>query len=180
MNRSRWWQAVVLALLTTVVPGPHASGAAAVKSAAACSGNWCPAYLRNAANTDKYLDADLNTWWGAHGTAQGWQFQGTVNQRWWADWHYESNTTIRTAGAPDGPGKCLTAVHASWVPSGWIAEVRACDSTPQQLWYIQLDDRLYNHGSSQCLELDAGAWNGYQVAMSPCRDATTVWFGSPA
>jgi hypothetical protein len=72
------------------------------------------------------------------------------------------------------------AVHASWVPSGWIAEVRACDGTPQQLWYVQPDQRLYNHGSSQCLELDAGAWNGYQVAMSPCRDTTAVWLRYPA
>lgn len=163
MTGSRSWKALVLVALTLLSTALGGSPAQA-------DPNWYPQYLDSVANKGLYV-----TFNKANGTVTGQQWGGAYEQQWWGDWNAEHNTRIQAGEASGLPDRCLGAVHASWVPSGWIAEVRNCDGSPQQFWYVQTDQRLYNYGSSQCLELDRGAWSGYQVAMSPCRDTTTQW-----
>src|SRR5438034_1217415 len=123
----------VAALVVVVV-------AAAPAASAAPSSRWVSLYNYG---SRRCLDVDPATWLG-NGAVRAWDCNGTAQQAWLGNWDFGSATQIQ-AGAPGPTRKCLTAVPANWIPSGWIVETRNCGSGDyHQLWYVQRNAQLYN------------------------------------
>jgi hypothetical protein len=54
-------------------------------------------------------------------------------------------------------------------------ETRTCvGGDYHQLWYNQNDRQLYNYWTGTCLEVDLGAHNGTQAALSACTGASNL------
>jgi hypothetical protein len=123
------WKSVVGAMAALLLLGTVAPAAEA--------GTWNSQRLR--AGGFNCLDADRNTWAGNGSRIQTWACNGWSNQEWWANWPsaagYTTYTTIRTPGAPTGPGKCLDADlnHYGRVQT-WD-----CNGWSNQTWHITLN-----------------------------------------